>query len=177
MARRVIRRSSGFRGGRSSGRLTEWLSVPFPTALSLLPADTVILHSNLDALGLAKRPFTITRTIGLLLVQSDQNASPEFGMGALGMIVASDKAVTLGVTAIPDPTVETGDDEWFMYQAFGAEGSASTNVGRPIETYAFDSRAQRKVVDGQNVAVMISNAAAIGAFNFQLHYRILVKLS
>ena len=176
MARsRVMRRSSGFR--RSPGRLTEWFGAPFTTQPVPLANSTFLLDSSLGATGLAKRPFTITRTIGLLSILSDQNAAVEVPFGAMGFQVVSEKAVATGVTAVPDPVTEVDDDAWFVYQAWCAEGTASTNAGRPIQQFPFDSRAQRKVEDGQNLAVVVANANNNSGAQYVLNYRILVKLS
>ena len=174
---RVARRSFGLQRGRSVGRLTEWFGTIFGTDATTLPASTGLLALVMTAAELAKRPFTITRTVGLLSVQSDQNAAPEFPFGALGGLVVSEKAIATGFTAVPDPVTESDSDLWFLYQSFSAEGSASTNVGRPLMQFPLDSRAQRKVQDGEEFAFVIANASAADGLNFFLNLRILVKLS
>ena len=175
MARnRVVRRSFG----RSSpGRLTEWFADPFASAEVTLVANTFIIFSSLTAAGLAKRPFTITRTVGLLACRSDQAAAIEFPNGAVGGMVVSEKAVATGATAVPDPVTEASSDEWFMYQQWVAGGEASTNAGFPVSQYMIDSRAQRKVQDGEDFVIMIANASAADAITFHLQLRFLVKLS
>ena len=142
-----------------------------------LAANTVIKHSSLDAAGFTKRPFTITRMVGLLSIQSDQNAAVETVFGALGACVVSEEAEIAGVAALPDPTTNPASDLWFLFQNFAAEGSSSTNVGRPIQNYQFDSRAQRKVEEGSDIVVMLANASAADGLLFILNYRILIKLS
>ena len=176
MARRFIRRSSGgFR--RSPGRLTEWFALPFGTDAVTLAANSVAQFASLDALGLAARPFTITRVVGSLYVSSDQNAAVENPFGAWGMCVVSEEADAIGVTALPDPTVNPNSDLWFAYQSFAAEGAASTNVGQPPAISRFDFRAQRKVADGSDISIMIANASAADGMKFILNFRFLVKLS
>ena len=162
--------------GRSSGRLTEWIGAPFVAAETGLAAATFVLDSSLSTLSLAKRPFTITRTIGTLWVGSDQLAGPEYPFGALGMQVVSDKAVATGATALPDPVTEVSDDRWFMYKAFAAYGGVVQGRGN-LHTFDFDSRAQRKVEDGDDIAVMMANSSATDGLEYILNYRILVKLS
>ena len=171
MPRINVRRS--FSGRRSPGRLTEWFAG--------VPAATVLLgntftFTSLNAAGLAKRPFTITRSVGLLSVLSDQNAAAELPFGAMGMMVVSDKAVATGATAIPDPITEQASDMWFMYQAFSCEGTLSSNAGRPIQQFAFDSRAQRKVQQGEDVVIVWANGSVDG-MTFISNFRQLVKLS
>ena len=173
---RVVRRSGGFTR-RSPGRLTEWLARQFSTDGTVLPASSFFIDSSFGAPILAKRPFTITRVVGLLSVQSDQNVAVELPFGALGFAVVSEKASTTGVTAVPDPVTEGSSDLWHVYQSFAAEGSASTNVGRPLMQFPFDSRAQRKVQDGEDCVAVIANASAADGLIYTLNYRMLLKLS
>ncbi len=177
MARnRVVRRSFGG-ARRSPGRLTEWFGHDFATDATALAANSFIIATSLSTAALAKRPLTITRTVGELFIQSDQNAAVENPFGAMGGMVVSDKAVSVGAAAIPDPVTQVNSDEWFLYQAFAAEGSTSTNVGRPMERFSFDSRAQRKVQDGEDIAFVIANASAADGLLFIFTFRMLIKLS
>ena len=176
MARnRNVRRSFG--GRTSPGRLTEWFGTVLAADFTTLAANTFAVNLVMTAAELAKRPFTITRVVGQLNIMSDQNVAVETPFGAYGGIVVSDKAVATGATAIPDPTTEVSSDGWFVYQPFAAEGSASTNVGRPLQRFMIDSRAQRKVEDGDQFVFMIGNASAADALLFQVNLRVLVKLS
>ncbi len=169
---RVARRSFQ----KSPGRLTEWFPVQ-PGEIALGGASFVVTNS-LNAAGLAKRPFTITRTVGLLAVRSDQVVATELPFGALGLIVVSEKASTTGATAIPDPITEQGSDEWFAYQAWAADGAQNVGAGQRLSQYSIDSRAQRKVQDGEDIVVVMANgAAAAEGCIFVLNLRILVKLS
>ena len=177
MARNIVRRSGGFVRGRSSGRLTEWFGTQFAGDVVDLPAASGIIALSLTAAELAKRPFTITRTVGLLAVRSDQAVAEEAPFGAMGGIVVSDKALALGFTAVPDPVTQSSSDEWFLYQNFIADGAASTNVGQRISQYQFDSRAQRKVQDGEDIAFVVANSSAADGCRFLLVLRLLVKLS
>ena len=173
--RTVVRRSFG---GRSSpGRLTEWFAATFSTAGIALAANSFVINNTFGAAALAKRPFTITRTVGELVVLSDQNAAVELPFGAVGFQVTSEKAVVTGATAVQDPVTEAAADAWFGYQSFAAEGTLSSNAGRPIQRYPFDFRAQRKVEDGMDLAVVVANASAADGLLFLLNFRMLVKLS
>jgi len=178
MARnRVVRRSGGLVRGRSVGRLTEWFGTVFSADFTPIAANTFLVQLVLTAAELAKRPFTITRTVGELVIRSDQAAAVEFPFGAVGGMVVSDKAVATGATAIPDPTTEVSSDEWFLYFPWGAPGDASTNVGQRPAHYPFDSRAQRKVVDGEQIVFVVGNANGTDGASFFLNLRMLVKLS
>ncbi len=172
---RILRRSSFVRGGRSSGRLTEWQGSPNNTAETDLPANTFLLFASLTAAELAKRPFTITRTVGSLWVRSDQRAADEQPFGALGFIVVSEKAVATGATALPDPITEEASDEWFAYRSFAVNGGPID--GRNMMEFQYDSRAQRKVQDGEDIAVMITNASAANGLTFIHKFRLLIKVA
>ena len=161
--------------GRSPGRLTEWFGSTFLTDFSLLAANSFLITHVFSAAELAKRPFTITRTIGSLWVASDQQAANEFPFGALGMMVVSDKAVATGATAVPDPVSQSASDEWFQYRSFAAHGSSVH--GEPFVEIPFDSKAQRRVQDGEDFVSVISNASATDGLLFILNFRMLVKLS
>ena len=175
MARnRVVRRSGGF-GRRSPGRLTEWLVDPFTIGEIALAASTFQVISSLSVLGLAKRPFTITRVVGELRVRSDQIVARESANGALGGMVVSDKAVATGATAIPDPVTEGSSDEWFLYASWVVV-QTGTNAMDGSDLLRFDSRGQRKVQDGEDFVFVIANAAILGAA-FTFNVRTLVKLS
>ncbi len=174
MARNIVRRSFG---RSSKGRLTEWQGDPFTPDFLSLAAGTFTVLSALTAAGLAKRPFTITRSVGMLSVRSDQAVAIEFPAGAVGGMVVSEKASTTGATAIPDPVTEVSSDEWFMYTQWAAAGNASSNVGQTQQDYKFDSRAQRKVQDGEDYVYVIANANVTDGISFVFNVRTLVKLS
>ena len=171
---RVARRS--FQRG-SASRLTEWIGLTYQTNEKQLAAGTFVVESSLNALALAKRPFTITRTVGLIAVRSDQSAGVESPFGAVGMMVVSDKAVATGATAIPDPVTQVSSDEWFLYQTFLAAGNSDVSVGQVWLVFQFDSRAQRKVVDGEDFVSVIANANATDGLSYIFQQRVLVKLS
>ena len=177
MPHRILRRSqSSVVGVSGRGRLTEWIASANITAFTSLAANTFVFDQSLTVAEQAKRPFTITRTVGAIYVASDQTAAREVPFGAVGMDVVSAKATTTGPTALPDPITQEASDEWFMYQSFAALGTASV-AENPIMVFPFDSRAQRKVQDGEDIAVMVSNASAAFGLIYILKFRILVKLS
>ena len=125
---------------------------------------------------LAKRPFTVTRTVGSLYVQSDQVAASENPFGSIGMMVVSDQAITTGITAVPDPVSQAASDGWFLYRSFGVQGGPIG--GQEVFEFKFDSRAQRKVEEGFDIAVVVGNSAAAAlGIRFSINFRMLVKLS
>ena len=175
MARNVRRSFSSAR--RSPGRLTEWFFQDFQTGVLQLTANTFQVLTSLNAAGLAKLPFTVTRTVGSLYVRSDQVAAIEDPFGALGAMVVSQKAVTTGATAIPDPVSQGQSDEWFMYTTFYVGGNSTANAGRDWAVYHYDSRAQRKVKDGEQIVFVLANANTAHSVTFIHNMRMLIKLS
>ena len=118
---------------------------------------------------------TILRVVGGLWITSDQTGAAEEQVGACGMIVVSDRAITTGITAIPDPVTEIGDDGWFLYVPF-AQSSARALTGLMGYWYPFDSKAKRIITDGFSVAVVIANASSVHVLQFALSFRFLTQV-
>ena len=106
---------------------------------------------------------TILRSLGSLFVRSDQLAAIENQVGAVGMIVVSDQAISVGITAVPHPVTDIDDDGWFVHMPIAQTlhfGDATGFATIPGTT--FDSKAKRVVHDGQSVALVVENASADG---------------
>ena len=180
MARfRSVRRSSGFiRGGRPQ-RETQWLELP-EVAFSLPGANSGVLLLSLTAAEKALRPFTVMRTRGVWFLSSDQSAASELYSTAMGACVVSDQASAVGITAVPTPDIDALSDLWFLYERitnaflFGDGTGFIENAGILAP---FDSRAMRKVEEGEDVVFVVENGAvtAAGALG-RLSGRLLIKL-
>ena len=150
------------------------------TASQNLAANSVILSQSLTAVEIAKLPFTVVRTRGYIWMKSDQVAATREPFGALGMSVVSQAAIAIGVTAVPLPIFDENSDLFFVHQFFmsgftfvsaaGFQGADSWG------TYMFDSKAMRKVQEGEDVAVVVENAGSAGGIQFLLKFRLLIKL-
>jgi len=171
-----FRRSRGASVSRGPRRKTAWGALGFGTDAALSAENSLVFVGGLTAASLADRPFTIVRVVGNLFVNSDQNAALETPFGAWGMAVVSDQAVAVGVTALPDPVSDANSDLWFAYQGWSAEGTLSSNAGRPTQQLPFDFRAMRKVEEGMDVVIMFGNASVTSGAEFVLNLRFLVKL-
>jgi len=156
-------------------RMTEWLSKDAQGAAITLPAASVLFDSSLDAAEKAKLPFTIVRTRGRVLVVSDQAGSVEDQIGAIGALIVTDTASALGITAIPDPVTDGDSDVWFLFQHFSG-GSAEVLAGRRGFAIDFDSKAMRKVQEGEDVAFVIANQHATFGLKYYWQIRMLIKL-
>jgi len=169
-------RAGGFiRGGRSR-RESLWLAVAPSETILTAPGGTI--SNTLNAAGLALRPFTIVRTRLYADVSSDQVAATEHQFTAVGFCVVSDQATAIGVTAVPTPVTDLGSDLWFMHQWLSSEITVVSAVGlaQISEQFQFDSRAMRKVEEGQDVVLVKEVSALGGGASVFTAGRMLVKL-
>jgi len=163
---------------RRSGtrRSTEWFASADITGTASLGVGTKILNQSLTTAELAKLPFTVVRVRGEVLVISDQIAAQEEGLMGLGFGVFSDTAVAAGVASLPDPITNESDDLWFVHKFVFNLITASGLGGNIGGIQSFDSKAMRKVEEGSDIAVVVSNASGVFALEFWLKFRMLVKL-
>ncbi len=150
--RRPVRRSGGIRRARRvPGTWSRDQIIP-----TTVPFGSAILLSGL----LLSNPGigeTVRRTVGQIFVRSDQVAAGEDVVGAFGMIVVSDPALAIGITAVPNPVDEESDDGWFVWQGLSATQGGS--AGRTGQLIQFDSRAMRRVEEGFAIALVVANSA------------------
>ena len=166
---------------RSSGRVreTRWFSDTSTGLITLGAASTATLVGSLTAEELALRPFTIVRTRGVWHVASDQTAATERYDVALGIAVVSEQASAIGVTAIPTPSTDDGSDLWMVYERMMSQHLIKSLIGfvEPAGTMqVFDSKAMRKVEDGQDVVKVVETSAASLGATVRSYARQLIKL-
>jgi len=115
---------------------------------------------------------TVVRTRGVMTVITDQAAAGEDQIGALGMIRVTDRAIAAGIASIPGPMTDGDDDGWFLWVP---TAQMQTN---PNDTYngqvIFDSKAQRIVREGQQLAVVFENGGPHG-LNLVINMRALSR--
>jgi len=178
MANITVNRKSGFiRRGGVMRRETAWVALT-PTNTNLAGASISVLFTGYSAAVLALRPFTIVRTRGYLHCRSDQAGATEFFDAVLAMAIVSDQALAIGVTAVPTPDTDRDSDLFFLFEEIAGTIQQITSVG-VLENQlgrTFDSKAMRKVEDGQDIAVTIETAAASLGVNFSKGGRQLIKL-
>ncbi len=166
----MARKSGYIRRGGVMRRETFWLSGT-GTFTTMGSAQSVLVTS-LNAGALALRPFTIVRTRGWFHARSDQVAAVENWDCAYGIAVVSDQAVTVGITAVPTPTTDDGSDLWLSYERLA--GALIVTAGSD-QIKEIDSKAMRKVEDGQDIVDVIENPLATGVSVFT-YSRTLIKL-
>ncbi len=159
MARRFARQ----RFSRPAPRTKMWIGATLgDTALA---ASTATLMGTLNAAALLLRPFTILRTHLDCRFSSDQLISNETPFGDLGMMIVSDKAAALGITAVPAPISQI-DSDWFVHQGMSDKfifGSTAAFVSGGGQHYNIDSKAMRKVGPDQDVVFVFEVNSAVGA--------------
>jgi hypothetical protein len=140
------------------------------TAAKTLAAATAVE----DQMFTFSEPATVVRIRGNIWVASDQASASEEPFGALGFAVVSDQAEAAGVAALPSPITDEASDLWFLYESFQAY--FATGQGVVWQHYAFDSKAMRKLGDGETIVAMLENAHATFGLEYILKFRMLIKL-
>ncbi len=177
MARAFTNRKSGLvlRGG-SMRRKTFWFAAT-DTVTTLAAGANPVLLLSLNAAALTLRPFTVVRTRGMLYVTTDQEAADEQFHVAYGKIIVSEQASAIGVTAIPTPRTDSQSD-WFVYEWLMSDirfGDA-TGFSRLGQNVTIDSKAQRKVEEGQDIVTVIEAGVTGAGSMVSTVARILIKL-
>ncbi len=158
-------------------RKTFWVASGDITGGTALAAGAAILDQSItwsDELG----PATIVRTRGTLWVSVDQIAATEEPFGAIGFSVVKNAAAVAGVASVPTPITEESDDSFFLWQAFCASIRLSSAVGitfPSFERYDLDSKAQRKIQQGDTIVATLENANATAGLIYILKFRMLIK--
>ena len=176
MAHRTFR---SVRGGRSQRRETVWGGISF-FETTIATTSTAVLITSLSAGFLAMRPFTIIRTHIHLWLRSDQAAAQEFQRAALGAAVVSDQSVAIGVTAVPTPITDSDSDLWFLHQFWAAPvriGTDATGIYRAAYQVEFDSKAMRRLTGDESIVVVVENGSAANGAQYNLSFRMLLKVS
>ncbi len=179
MANLRVGRRSGLvlRGGRQR-RQTRWADVT-ETVSVLAAASTAVISNVTSADFNALRPYTIVRVRGVLHLVSDQQAASEDYSAAFGIAVVSDQAAAIGVSAVPTPITDRGSDLWLVYEelasrfVFGS-GVGFENAGGIFRQ--FDSRAMRKVEDGDQPTFVKETSSQSNGVRFYSAARLLIKL-
>ena len=170
MARsRIARVALG--GRRRSNR--SWAGIISAAPTTIPAASKVLLGSFTPTVS---GDITVLRTVGNISITSDQIAVDEQQLGAFGLIVVTDTALGVGITAVPGPVTDIADDGWFTYQSFGFELQVFDATGVNADfahNLMFDSKGKRIVEDGRAVAVVCENSHATNGFEISFGIRML----
>jgi len=157
-------------------RGTFWGRSPADTGVTALAASTAVLDST--QVGVVEGQ-TIIRVRGQIIVGTDQQAASENFAGAVGMCLATDQAVAVGVGSIPTPYTDQDSDVWFMHQYFGGGNvqlSAAGFDSISMMVFPFDSKAMRKQATGTTLCVVVENGSSVGMF-YWLQFAVLAKVA
>ncbi len=148
MGRRYPNQQRRSRPNRSWSLSTSAVYQTVPAASKVLLGGFSLSNVNIDE--------TILRVVGGISVLSDQAISEETQVGAFGMILVTDAAVSVGITAIPGPVTDGADDGWFVHQSFFQ--TTKNDVSSPADRwYGIDSKAKRIASEGQQIALVCEN--------------------
>ena len=159
-------------------RQTEWIAATVNfTDFTAAQSRNLITFSQAALVDLV--PFTIIRLVGLLTVAFDTNfiTNQTIG-GAVGMQVVNESARAVGVSAMATPFSDASDDVWFYHQFFSGiiDDRADSDILVSANQFVINSKAQRKVVDGQAIAFTAEGAGEPDGFDIAIGLRILCKL-
>jgi len=158
------------RANRSWAGVISAASTPVGPNTKVLLATFVLSNPNIDE--------TVLRTVGSISVATDQSAAGEDQIGAFGLILVTDLAVAAGIASIPDPVTNVADDGWFVFVPIVQHFRFVDASGVLIDSmrYDFDSKAKRRVEEGQAVAVVVANGNASHGFNISVAFRLLSQI-
>ena len=172
-------RKSGFvRRNNRMVRETLWFSGTFAST-TIAAANGAVLITSLNAAALALRPFTIIRTRGSLSLTSDQTAATEGYSCGYGACVVSDQASAIGITAVPTPVTDSGSDLFLVFETLHAQFTFISGVGTMLDgvpNHPIDSKAMRKVEDGQDLIEVVESSGISSGLNLKSFSRSLIKL-
>ena len=172
MARRST--TSTFRGRTYTRRGTFWGRSPADTGVTILAKNTAVIDSTAVPVVQGE---TIVRTRGFINVRSDQVDAAEDGPGALGACVLSDEAVAAAGAAVPTPYSNADSDMWFLHQFFDWSVSLGAHEFNPLQRYEFDSKAMRKMQQGETLAFIVENGSVTNGLEYYLHFAVLFKVA
>ena len=95
------------------------------------------------------------------------------------MAVVSDQATAAGVTAVPTPVTDPGSDLWMVHRFWYGDESSLIDKVKPALKVSIDSKAMRKVDQGQDLVIVseISTAASGSGAVLVSAGRFLVKVN
>ncbi len=160
MAHLNVSRKSGFilRNG-AKRRDTVWIGIG--EASTTLPATGSTALTNVFGVLTLLSPFTIVRTYVDWFLKSDQTGALELFQAAFGIAVVSDQSAAIGISAIPTPFTDLDSDLWLMHEIMAGGFTFVSGTGfNPVGGVhrSLDSKAMRKVEDGQDVAFTLENS-------------------
>ncbi len=113
------------------------------------------------------------------MVRSDQETAIETYAACFCASVVSEQASAIGITAVPTPFTDIGSDKIFVYANVFGRLAADSGAGFKSEmgrSTQIESKAMRKVVDGEDVAFVLETPALSAGVVATIYFRMLIKL-
>ncbi len=160
---------------RGSKRATEWISKA-TTWIDVTASESQVMGSFSQAFFADFTLCTVIRTVGMLGIAFDLNfISNQVYAGAAGICMVREDA--RAANAVPDPFTNASDDVWFYHQFFAGQLDDRTDVDIRMDShFVIDSKAQRKIVDGDAMMFMVEGGGETDGFDAIMQVRLLLKL-
>ena len=155
-----------------------WVTLD-PVQDNTTTANTANLISVANAALLALRPFTVVRTHGAVLLDSDQVIATEQQEIAYAHAVVSEQASTIGVTAVPTPIADGNSGLFWVHEYMFSRFTFVSGVGIDAQAgrlFKYDSKAMRRVDQGQDIITVMETAAGSEGVQVTSAWRMLIKL-
>ena len=170
-------RNRTIRGRTRQVRETQWLAIA-PNSATMAAGGVTAFIAQLNAVALALRPFTVVRTHLNIHFRSDQVIGTEQYGAGVAMLVVSESASAVGITALPTPYSEQDSDLFYLYaESFGqflvADGTGEMENGNRM---VVDSKAMRKVNNDQDVVMTAETPSTVSSCIVHTSGRLLIKL-
>ena len=152
------RRSFGPSGPK---RLTEWVGMLITQPINLVGGTTNLIGELTQADLSVVTPCTLIRVRGSVLLTHNSRTAGHSPNGAISMSIVKENARLIGITAIPSPVSDLGDDTFFLWEPWALSFGAVEDPAQ-IQRIPIDGKAMRKIEDGDGLVVVAQNAAPAG---------------
>ena len=164
---------------------TVW--VGYAQQSGILVADTLKVLISSFALSTVDM-VTVVRNRGLLSVRPENQSINLEVTGAFGIGMVSSPAFTAGITAVPTPITDAGDEGWLYWTAFtvtcpqiGSAAALGVAAGGSSAMFraTVDSKAMRKFPTDRTLYAAIEVGTEVGTASIDVFFdsRMLVKLA
>jgi len=146
---------------RSQRRRSAWDAGPGGTAVTSLSNNTPAFLGSAVTPTAGAAPLTVVRIRGQVDVMLTlATAAGDGWQGAIGIGLATTAAVVAGISSVPTPTTEQGDENWLWWHVFSVHNplvsSSELNGMGAYQRIEIDTKAMRKFDDGMSIYAAIN---------------------
>ena len=138
----------------------------------IIPVAGIVKAGGSVGLGTAEGALTIVRTRGqLMAMQRVEAGADQIIRGALGIILVSQDAFDVGITALPGPISDSLSD-WYVWAPFTLMSFVGVELGDQalMVRVDFDSRGMRKAKFGEVSAVVVELESDVAGGSVDIGY-------